>query len=478
MLHEVIDDGPRILADMTPLEVVRDHGTLVGATLGWDRDIWRVFGPLGPTPVFDDFPTVLPRQPDRRHRLSRPSRCCTTGWAAPRPGPQGEAGGQLPLRLPDQGACAGTARSGRPTSRRWRWSRRPTPRNAAGSAARRSTPPTSRSASPRPPGGGCRSRLPASAALQPRAPRPDLPARDRQVPRRPALPPPPRRQDRPCRRPPRRVTIPRAQPASRSASRRPSCTAVSVGLAWPEVGSTAVETTKRFGSVEGRGSRRRPPRSAGRPPCGSCRPGGCRAWPRRAPPRPGPPAACRQLEPAEPVAARARPRARRGRAAPPRRPPREKRRSIRSRGSPSRSVALRERQPALRVAAAARRGTRARSAGRGCAGRTPAAASSPPGSSRGRRARSRGCAAGRGATLREMRAAPVRRRRRHASAGSARRSAAARAAPTESARKTADSGPERCAGSAIGGTTGQKATLASRASRLRRRRTGTSRRRT
>jgi glycosyltransferase involved in cell wall biosynthesis len=59
MLHEVIDDGPRILAHMTPLEVIRDHGTLVGASLGWDRDLWRVFGPLGKTPIFDDFPTVF-----------------------------------------------------------------------------------------------------------------------------------------------------------------------------------------------------------------------------------------------------------------------------------------------------------------------------------------------------------------------------------------------------------------------------------
>ena len=58
-LHEVIDDGPRILAGMTPLEVIRDHGTLVGATLGWDRDLWRVFGPLGATPIFDDFPTAF-----------------------------------------------------------------------------------------------------------------------------------------------------------------------------------------------------------------------------------------------------------------------------------------------------------------------------------------------------------------------------------------------------------------------------------
>ena len=49
----------RVLAGMTPLEVIRDHGTLVGATLGWDRDLWRVFGPLGPTPIFDDFPTAF-----------------------------------------------------------------------------------------------------------------------------------------------------------------------------------------------------------------------------------------------------------------------------------------------------------------------------------------------------------------------------------------------------------------------------------
>jgi glycosyltransferase involved in cell wall biosynthesis len=57
-LHEVFDDA-RVLAHMTPLEVIRDHGTLVGATLAWSRELWRVFGPLGPIPVFDDFPTCL-----------------------------------------------------------------------------------------------------------------------------------------------------------------------------------------------------------------------------------------------------------------------------------------------------------------------------------------------------------------------------------------------------------------------------------
>ena len=57
-LHEVFDDR-RVLARMTPLEVIRDHGTLVGATLAWSRQLWRVFGPLAPIPVFDDFPTCL-----------------------------------------------------------------------------------------------------------------------------------------------------------------------------------------------------------------------------------------------------------------------------------------------------------------------------------------------------------------------------------------------------------------------------------
>ena len=40
-------------------------------------------------------------------------------------------------------------------------------------------------------------------------------------------------------------------PASFAASLRPSCTAVSVGLAWPEVGRTAVETTYKFFKAEG-----------------------------------------------------------------------------------------------------------------------------------------------------------------------------------------------------------------------------------
>lgn len=57
-LHEVIDDR-RVLADMTPLEVIRDHGTLVGASLGWARELWDIFGPVSPIGMFDDFPTAF-----------------------------------------------------------------------------------------------------------------------------------------------------------------------------------------------------------------------------------------------------------------------------------------------------------------------------------------------------------------------------------------------------------------------------------
>jgi glycosyltransferase involved in cell wall biosynthesis len=57
-LHEVFDDA-RVLAEMTPLEVIRDHGTLVGASLGWDRELWEVFGPISPVGIFDDFPTAF-----------------------------------------------------------------------------------------------------------------------------------------------------------------------------------------------------------------------------------------------------------------------------------------------------------------------------------------------------------------------------------------------------------------------------------
>ena len=152
--HEVVADG-RVLADMTPFEVIRDHGTLVGATLGWDRDIWETFGPLGPTPVFDDFPTAfrasliggigyvdepLLALPDGRHL-----------------GPAGGRGRpQLPARLPHQGPALAPLVLAQPTSRRSSGSPRPTPRPAAGSARPRSPRRTSRSASPRPPGGGCR----------------------------------------------------------------------------------------------------------------------------------------------------------------------------------------------------------------------------------------------------------------------------------------------------------------------------------
>ena len=57
-LHEVIDDG-RVLAMQTPLEVIRDHGTLVGASLAWSREVYDVFGPQAPIAIFDDFPTCF-----------------------------------------------------------------------------------------------------------------------------------------------------------------------------------------------------------------------------------------------------------------------------------------------------------------------------------------------------------------------------------------------------------------------------------
>jgi glycosyltransferase involved in cell wall biosynthesis len=57
-LHEVIDDE-RVLANMTPLEVIRDHGTMVGASLAWSREVYDVFGPQSPIAIFDDFPTCF-----------------------------------------------------------------------------------------------------------------------------------------------------------------------------------------------------------------------------------------------------------------------------------------------------------------------------------------------------------------------------------------------------------------------------------
>jgi glycosyltransferase involved in cell wall biosynthesis len=57
-LHEVFDDR-RVLANQTPLEVIRDHGTLVGASLAYDREVWDRFGPQSPVAVFDDFPTAF-----------------------------------------------------------------------------------------------------------------------------------------------------------------------------------------------------------------------------------------------------------------------------------------------------------------------------------------------------------------------------------------------------------------------------------
>jgi glycosyltransferase involved in cell wall biosynthesis len=56
--HGVIDDE-RVIAHMTPLEMIRDHGTLVGASLAWTRDLHEIFGPMAPAAILDDFPIVF-----------------------------------------------------------------------------------------------------------------------------------------------------------------------------------------------------------------------------------------------------------------------------------------------------------------------------------------------------------------------------------------------------------------------------------
>lgn len=57
-LHEVMpDERPIHLA--SPLEVIRDHGSHVGATLAWARELYDVFGGQAPLAIFDDFPTCF-----------------------------------------------------------------------------------------------------------------------------------------------------------------------------------------------------------------------------------------------------------------------------------------------------------------------------------------------------------------------------------------------------------------------------------
>ena len=268
------------------------------------------------------------------------------------------------------------------------------------------------------------------------------------------------------------------RPAARSsARRRPSCTAVSVGLAWPEVGSTAVETTKRPGTPKTRQRAVDHPLPRVRRPCGSCRSGARRPW-RSPAPRPAAPSDRRR---------RTRARARRLRSSQvssaacarstERRRPREKRRSMRSRRCPSRSRSLAERQPAVRRRQLLGVVLESVAPGAGSAGRSP-----------GSRIRATLCfqrKAGAKPTVRgrsQEDVAQVGARRygggptcfsRTGSAISRRPSGA-----TDSARNTADSGPERCAALAIGGTTGQKATLASRSAAWVASGLGTKRRRT
>ena len=162
---------------MTPLEVIRDHGTLVGATprLG-PRPLAGVRAARA-DPDLRRLPDRLPGEPDRRDRLPRRAAAALPDGRHLVPA-AGRLRPQLPLRLPHQGPALAPLVLAAPTSRRWRSSRRPTPPSAGGSARRRSPRPTSRSASPRPPGGGCRCGCRERGA-EPRPPRPDLPARDR-----------------------------------------------------------------------------------------------------------------------------------------------------------------------------------------------------------------------------------------------------------------------------------------------------------
>jgi GT2 family glycosyltransferase len=139
-LHEVFDDR-RVLANQTPLEVIRDHGTLVGASLAWDRAVWDVFGPQSPIAIFDDFPTCFRASLIGEIRyLPEPLLHYRTGGTSSRPD---DRPGWNYLYGFASRTCAGTAHSGCATSPTWRSSSRPTPTSAAGSAARRSPAPTS-----------------------------------------------------------------------------------------------------------------------------------------------------------------------------------------------------------------------------------------------------------------------------------------------------------------------------------------------
>ena len=208
-LHEVVDDA-RVLAGMTPLEVIRDHGTLVGATLGWDREIWQVFGPLGPTPIFDDFPTAF-----------RASLIGGIGYV-PEPLLNYRMGGTS--TRPAGAAGANYLQGFRIKSLRWHRSfwrayleamDRVAPPDAA--ECRRICERQDRRRRLRDRPG--RDPLVAAAVAaagergdEPGAARPDLPARDREIPARAALPPPARRQDRARRGPAARLTRPRGAP--------------------------------------------------------------------------------------------------------------------------------------------------------------------------------------------------------------------------------------------------------------------------
>ena len=81
-----------MLANQTPLEVIRDHGTLVGASLAWDREVWDVLRAAVADRDLRRLPDLLPRGADRRDPSTSTSRCSTTAPAAPRARPTDKAG--------------------------------------------------------------------------------------------------------------------------------------------------------------------------------------------------------------------------------------------------------------------------------------------------------------------------------------------------------------------------------------------------
>ena len=174
-----------ILADITPRQKLQRRHDLIGASMGWSREVYERFGPISDVAAFQDYPIAFRALLlGGVHFIPEPLVLCRIGGASQkkteflwvlvflrRPRPLHALGLRIPPQLPPRPRPAAAAR----LRGLRRALRRLHPRGRVHHRAGRHDPPAALS---RPAAGG---------GAQPAPPRRVLPAHDRQVLARPAV---------------------------------------------------------------------------------------------------------------------------------------------------------------------------------------------------------------------------------------------------------------------------------------------------